>query len=467
MRYAELKPNLAPSLFPSQGFAAILGHKRLPLTEKTANHNSSVASPSTVAGDGTIYDDGVEDGDMFEAAMQLDFNPIEAFEAEADSGAGKTKAAKTKVVLDQEWTPTQLESGKWECNHKCKNKKACKHLCCHEGIDKPPKAPKKASVAASTGDASQIISYSKGTSKQNTISSQLHPSKAAVPEIAGDVERMDLAHTQNADEYAKVAPRAYRSLHKLHEQTNKNSKPSAMSNTKPTFSYKKGEQPTFTFLSHMDKSSKRDERPSSDYESSWMDDLPSPSALLQTDSGKSIGSKENARGDGELPYKDATSTHRDDGRDDDGLVGAQLRINCSARGPATFMDDEYEETLGNYGFDEGLEVSQYFKEGQPAHTRNESDDAKLFMSTDSPEKLPSPPFKRRATESPARAPLETDALPRTKRPKCDATAVPHNSSSVENEAQAPATTTKSSHPDRIDEFDPACLAEWEQYVEFV
>lgn len=38
--------------------------------------------------------------------------------------------------------PKQLENGKWACNHNCKDKTACKHLCCREGLDKKPKPPK-------------------------------------------------------------------------------------------------------------------------------------------------------------------------------------------------------------------------------------------------------------------------------------------------------------------------------------
>lgn len=38
---------------------------------------------------------------------------------------------------------TVLRNGKYLCKHKCKDKKTCKHLCCHEGLDNPPKKPKK------------------------------------------------------------------------------------------------------------------------------------------------------------------------------------------------------------------------------------------------------------------------------------------------------------------------------------
>ncbi|GAA5826052.1 hypothetical protein JCM5353_004194 [Sporobolomyces roseus] len=37
--------------------------------------------------------------------------------------------------------PRQRDDGKFECNHACKDKTKCKHLCCREGLDKPPRKP--------------------------------------------------------------------------------------------------------------------------------------------------------------------------------------------------------------------------------------------------------------------------------------------------------------------------------------
>ncbi|KAI0133699.1 hypothetical protein BJ170DRAFT_729047 [Xylariales sp. AK1849] len=45
--------------------------------------------------------------------------------------------------------PIQMENGKWMCNHYCrgggltKNGKTCIHKCCHEGLDKPRRPPRK------------------------------------------------------------------------------------------------------------------------------------------------------------------------------------------------------------------------------------------------------------------------------------------------------------------------------------
>ncbi|ETW86191.1 hypothetical protein HETIRDRAFT_235038, partial [Heterobasidion irregulare TC 32-1] len=35
-------------------------------------------------------------------------------------------------------SPNKLSNGKYMCNHSCKDKTSCRHMCCREGLDKPP-----------------------------------------------------------------------------------------------------------------------------------------------------------------------------------------------------------------------------------------------------------------------------------------------------------------------------------------
>lgn len=68
MRYAELKHDLAPSMFSSQLSLVSQNQSRLlSLRGKVSMPNSSIASPSTVEGDERLYEDGIGDEDMFEA----------------------------------------------------------------------------------------------------------------------------------------------------------------------------------------------------------------------------------------------------------------------------------------------------------------------------------------------------------------------------------------------------------------
>lgn len=74
-----------------------------------------------------------------------DFADIEDFERKKKP----TESSKTKQ--EEELEPVIMANGKWSCNHVCrdnqllKNGQACKHKCCHEGLDKPRKIKRKVS----------------------------------------------------------------------------------------------------------------------------------------------------------------------------------------------------------------------------------------------------------------------------------------------------------------------------------
>lgn len=277
---------------------------------------------------------------------------------------------------------------------------------------------------------------------------------------------MDLSNKRDTDVYAKVAPRAYRSLHRLHEKTNSSSNPSMASNTKPTFSYKKGEQPSFSFLSQLVEADDKDEDPSSDYGAGWMDDLPSPSALIQTSHGMRNNSKESVKDNDSLGCEDSYLGLQ--GNDDDMMEGSsknQAFVNDSHEDLSTVFVDGTEENMGSLGPEEAFEVSQYFNKGPAGHNTTEEDNSKLSMSTDSPEKPSSPPIKRKTIEAQSLGMGEADSNRASKRIKHDE--APEPATNDGNEAAISAPTIKPGHPDWVYEFDPAFVAEWEPYVEFV
>ncbi|KAK0196704.1 hypothetical protein F5146DRAFT_1153057 [Armillaria mellea] len=61
------------------------------------------------------------------------------------------------VVLDDPKTPKKLPNGNYLCNHSCKDRNKCRHLCCKEGTLHPPKK----SVPAATTAAKPPISTTK------------------------------------------------------------------------------------------------------------------------------------------------------------------------------------------------------------------------------------------------------------------------------------------------------------------
>ncbi|KAL8807605.1 MAG: hypothetical protein Q9182_000589 [Xanthomendoza sp. 2 TL-2023] len=480
LRYAELKPGLPPAMFPTGTPTANTGLNASLVvggasdkTSKGDKKKSSVASPATVHGDESLFDDGVEDADMFEAATHLDFCPIEAFEAEDNSSITRRRVRKTQTDPDDEaeshqWTPTQLENGKWACNHKCKDKKGCKHLCCHEGVDKPPKAPKQGTAtAASTVEASSK-GLNKGHTNQGAVQTKLQMGKAKGSNVRIDVETVDLAHNRNSNDYLKVAPRAYRSLHQLHEKVSKDNQTPIISRIRPSLSCQKGDPPTFTFLHQTTCPSERNEDPSSDYGAGWMDDLPSPSALFEpSNPAKDDLASDDYDIDFDLPTSFASI--RPDLEDCEGCAPDPPNMGTSATNAATLAnsDDEHAKDDGVNSAD-GVEVSRYFQSGQAEPSINQRNHEKLFMSTDSPEKASSPPLKRKTAEPSG----DEQPRPVDERKKAKVDHLPNSSSlepsptkDIQDTDAGP--TIKPGHPAWVYEFDPTFIAEWEPYVEFV
>ncbi|KAL8888722.1 MAG: hypothetical protein Q9215_003906 [Flavoplaca cf. flavocitrina] len=400
MRYAELRPGLPASAFSSL----------LPITDRTQNRNQLQRKVFGTTSRGSKKDSGV--------------------------------ASPATVQGDEEFYDNDVaDADMFEA-----------------GVDKPPKAPKKAAAANPAPKEPKVKPSSGGQTKQDIVQSKLHVGTSTPPNKRKVTDRVDLAHEKDANEYAKVAPRAYRSLHQLHEKVNKDSRTPTMSNIKPSFSYKKGEQPTFSFLGATASSSKRTEEPSSDYDTGFLDDFPSPSALLRTSH------------EVDLPKVD----YEDTGAVDDtfalepeklGETGSYAEV-AEEKGEkndeaAVFANTEYEEAMENLGSGGCAEASPYFQDAQAKRVEDCTSYDKLFMSTDSPRKPSSPNVKRVHSGSPSN---------KGKRRKVDSTldsAALRPSSSNGKQGSPLAPRIKAGYPAWVYEFDPAFIAEWEPYAEFV
>ncbi len=285
------------------------------------------------------------------------------------------------------------------------------------------------------------------------------------------IEKVDLTQERGPIECAKVATRAYRSLHQLHEKVNKDTQRRTIANVKPSFSYKKGEQPTFTFLHPPVSSGVDNEEHSSDYGSGFLDDLPSPSALVRTvHKAKDNLDSQNLDSDGVTPDQGNLASEQYQLGDDEGDYEEPQTIDRGAVDPNMSADNEYEEGTEKLGSEGCVEVSRYFQRTQPGPMEYGTSPEKLFMSTDSPEKLSSPVGKRKTPASPE-VELDKDhedhAAKKTKFDSGIDFTVLHPSSSKIAETLIPAPMVQPGHPAPMDEFDEAFIAEWEPYAEFV
>lgn len=148
-RSAELRPNFPASLFPTS-MEQNDGDKTDGAAKDRLNSRQFPSAGGKRQRSEDFNDSGLDDGDLL-AAENVEIMDIDAFEDELASLPSKDSNQPVKKLATSKKQRTdnndcehpQLKNGKWACNHKCKDKAKCKHLCCKEGLDKPPKPSKK------------------------------------------------------------------------------------------------------------------------------------------------------------------------------------------------------------------------------------------------------------------------------------------------------------------------------------
>ncbi|KAG9318654.1 putative ATP-dependent DNA helicase MER3 [Chiua virens] len=66
--------------------------------------------------------------------------------ADGDAIKLQQRQLNSPVKQQMERDPRKRPDGKYECNHPCKDKLKCRHLCCQEGLLEPPRATKKKGI---------------------------------------------------------------------------------------------------------------------------------------------------------------------------------------------------------------------------------------------------------------------------------------------------------------------------------
>lgn len=221
-----------------------------------------------------------------------------------------------------------------------------------------------------------------------------------------------MTNVRDNDEYAKVGPRDYKSLHRLHQKVNKPGPARVLPQTKPTFSYAQGDQPQLSFLGSTSRMTIDTEHTSSDYDDGWMDDLPSTSVLLGQNAHVQKGpnnastqfsvnisahrSPESTsavrEGEADWPFEEDVSDFEATliGLDDSRALASHAFDTCetSVAGASPGNDDcslnqNDDEMRKSYL---GLSSSAAPNQAGPATASRREE--RLFLSTDSPEKTP-------------------------------------------------------------------------------
>lgn len=284
VRCAELKHNILASVFPPQ---ITENQRSRPLGESdNPNHGRPLGGQRSVMQQPSRHDE-FSDGDFDD----------EDFIALADAnGVGSTKPAKSMTIpsirnalpvesvqanrTEASWNPTQLHNGKWACNHKCKDKSTCKHLCCRDGVDKAPKPPKASTSVVEANSDSHVSVKPKKNRTGGPTQSKLVVEKQSSASQSQDIHTFSPNKGRDNRDDAKVGPRAYERLRQLHERVNKASPAKVLPQTKPAFHCSHEVRPRPSFLSEADDALEVPDI-SSDYTDAWMDDLPPTSVLLR------------------------------------------------------------------------------------------------------------------------------------------------------------------------------------------
>ena len=288
MRQATVKPEIPSSMFPlTAQKQPLLGVLERPISNTSRRRVGGIGGrrKSSETCD-EFGDDDIDDIDLVQAASEdLDFEHIENYgdgmtvlarQCTFNNTSSKKRKHIEPYADKEDDGPRRLPNGKWACNHKCKDKNACKHMCCRDGLHKPPKRPVKKLVTSVDTNTKPCPTKSlRGEARDKTqIKLQLSSSRS---NSSVKVEHLDL--TQKKNDYVVHAPQDYRTLHQLHASVQKKAPPSSASaimHKKPAYTYAKGDEPKLSFLASTQED---DQKPasSSDYGNDWINDLPSPS----------------------------------------------------------------------------------------------------------------------------------------------------------------------------------------------
>jgi hypothetical protein len=220
MQEAVLRPAI-----PASAFQSI---KNMTVDFSKAKHGARAPSvvkknlegPQSI--DGDEWDDGgLNDDDFIGAEPKEDeFTDVDALDLpnfnlpKAGQSTSKTGIANTVDAPNEQ----RLENGNLACNHRCKDRSACKHQCCKAGVEKraKPRPKKSKDSEPSTTESKSKISSTSSTKVQSKLELSIRRKAVGEP-----VEHLDLSQTAHAPK--GKGPMAATKLASLRNSTTKSS----------------------------------------------------------------------------------------------------------------------------------------------------------------------------------------------------------------------------------------------------
>lgn len=382
---------------------------------------------------------------------------------------------------------------------------SCKHLCCREGVEKAPRPPKNAFAPALSSVNSPTIRQ--GEAKTSLPAAKKQTSIESVTTArSSDIETVDLAGRWHEDEYAKSGLRDSNRLHRLHENVTKGRFAPFIAKKESSHLFSRGDQPSVSSPSKAPVVAGSNDRPSTDYGDDFMDDLPSPSAMLRksspaTNTPRHEGLREfgsswqdgfpsptallsrpkaaNEVFEDRDSLEDFNFSQFNDDRSDleAAMVGLSDSITLEDDTTAPSFNDSTSTKSSKYpGLNPNNEGFQWpnarnistFNIGTIRPIGNKREHEKLCLSTDSSEKPPDLPGKRTAaTTFEPKNLSQFSPVPKRRRTSDKSNQALRVLSSAENEVLAAAPEIKAGQPAWVYDFDPAFVAEYQDFVEFV
>ncbi|KAI5268938.1 P-loop containing nucleoside triphosphate hydrolase protein [Aureobasidium subglaciale] len=219
MQQAVLKPNVPVSAFQSikDNTADVSKDERFAGRTRIVDTTGNVETPQVNLSIDEWDDGGLKDDDFIHAEPKEDgYMDVDALEqpifGQKTTGKARNKAYVTTVGEDPE--EQRLENGRFACSHRCKDKTACKHQCCKEGLGKKskPRARKTKDSEPSAPAAKSKAFSSTSTKAQSRLDLPIRRKT-----VGGPVEHLDL--TQMASSRETRVPAAAMRLTSLHDST--------------------------------------------------------------------------------------------------------------------------------------------------------------------------------------------------------------------------------------------------------
>ena len=362
--------------------------------------------------------------------------------------------------------------------------RSCKHLCCREGVEKKPKPP-KSSTAAFDRPAKALKDPKQKTLQActPTVSNKISKTSISRPNLS-NIDTVNLSG-RHGNEQSKKGVRGSITSQQKTNRSGSNLSPTNISTQKsPKSSYAKGDYPHISFLERPQNTEDKSAKDAmSDYDDSWLYDLPSPSELLDgTRIAKQIVGGLAAESSKEKTVYDEYPGFENDVEDlfdwDEAAAYSQtsiLRNEPVSKGSLP-RENEIEPTRS---LSPDIPPRSPIAMGNLFGVSNETrSDEKLFFSTSSPEKVTethdnSHKGLKRKTSAPSdysTLPIQHPTSTSTKKSRVESYPAgrPLGASfDAENRASSSAALGESKVALGMEGIDPDLLAEFKDIVEFI